>query len=54
MVDYEREMISQKSCKYGGYGSFEHVLFLFCVGAAHYDRQTEESAQLECRQESAV
>ena len=29
MVDYVREMTVQKSSKYGNYGSFEHLLFLF-------------------------
>ena len=29
MVDYVREMAMEKSCKYGKYGSFEHLLFLF-------------------------
>ena len=28
MVDYERKMIVKKSCKYGEYGLFEHLLFL--------------------------
>ena len=28
MVDYVREMTAKKSCKYGEYGSFEHLLFL--------------------------
>ena len=29
MVDIVREMTSKKSCKFGEYGSFEHLLFLF-------------------------
>ena len=29
MVDYARKMTVKKSCKYGEYGSFEHILFLF-------------------------
>ena len=29
MVDYVREMTVKKSCKYGEYGSFEHLLILF-------------------------
>ena len=29
MVDYVREMTVKKSCKYGRYGLFEHLLFLF-------------------------
>ena len=29
MVDYVREMTVKKSCEYGNYGSFEHLLFLF-------------------------
>ena len=28
MVDCVREMTVKKSCKYGEYGSFEHLLFL--------------------------
>ena len=28
-VDYVKEMSVKKSCKHGGYGSFEHLLFLF-------------------------
>ena len=28
-VDYLREMTVKKSCKYGEYGSFEHLHFLF-------------------------
>ena len=28
MVDNVREMAVKKSCKYGEYGSFEHLLFL--------------------------
>ena len=28
MVGYVREMIAKKSCKYGEYGLFEHMLFL--------------------------
>ena len=28
MVEYVREMAVKKSCKYGEYGSFEHLLFL--------------------------
>ena len=31
MVDFIREMTVKKSCKYGDYGSFEHLLFLFVV-----------------------
>ena len=27
VVDYVREMTKRKSCKYGKYGSFEHLLF---------------------------
>ena len=29
MVDYVREMTVKKSCKYGKYGMFEHLLFSF-------------------------
>ena len=29
MVDYVREMTVKKSCKYGEYGLFEQLLFLF-------------------------
>ena len=29
MVDDVREMTVEKSCKYGEYGLFEHLLFLF-------------------------
>ena len=29
IVDYVREMTVKKSCKYGEYGSFEDLLFLF-------------------------
>ena len=29
MVDYVKEMTVKKSYKYGEYGSFEHLLFLF-------------------------
>ena len=32
MVDYVREMTVKKSCKYGQYGSFVHLLFLFFSG----------------------
>ena len=28
MVDYVREVTVKKTCKYGEYGSFEHLLFL--------------------------
>ena len=28
MAEYVKEMTEKKSCKYGEYGSFEHVLFL--------------------------
>ena len=28
MVDHVRKMTVKKSCKYGEYGSFEHLLFL--------------------------
>ena len=32
VVDCVREITSKKTCKYGDYGSFEHLLFLyFCV-----------------------
>ena len=31
MVDYVREMIVKKSCKYGKYESFERLFFLFCL-----------------------
>ena len=30
MTDYVREMTSKKTCKYGEYGSFEPLLYLFC------------------------
>ena len=30
MVDYVSKMSVKKSCKYGEYGSFEHLLFLWC------------------------
>ena len=29
MVDYVRKMTVNKSCKYGEYGSFKHLLILF-------------------------
>ena len=29
MVDYVREITEEKLCKYGKYGSFEHLLFSF-------------------------
>ena len=29
IVDYVREMIVKKSCKYGNWGSYEHFLFLY-------------------------
>ena len=29
MVDDARETTAKKSCMYGDYGSFEHLLFLF-------------------------
>ena len=29
MVDYVRKMAVKKSCTYGEYGSFDHLLFLF-------------------------
>ena len=28
VVDYGRKMTVKKSCKYDGYGSFEHLVFL--------------------------
>ena len=28
MVDYVREKTAKKHCKYGEYGSFQHLLFL--------------------------
>ena len=31
MADYVREITSKKTNKNGGYGSFEHLAFLFCV-----------------------
>ena len=31
MVDYVREMTVRESSKYGKYGSFEHLLFLFGI-----------------------
>ena len=31
MVDYVKKMTVKKFCKYGEYGSFEHLLFLLCV-----------------------
>ena len=31
MVDYVRKMTAKKSCKYGEYGLFERVLFLFIL-----------------------
>ena len=31
MVDYVMEMTSMKSCKYGEYGLFEHLPFLFLI-----------------------
>ena len=38
MVDYVRKMAAKKSCKYGEYGSFEHLLFLFID--TMYERKT--------------
>ena len=35
MVDNVREVTSKKSCKYDGYGSFDHFLFLFCYMCAN-------------------
>ena len=32
MVDCVRKMTAKKSCKYGEYESFEHLLFLVCLG----------------------
>ena len=32
IVDYVRKKTVKKSCKYGEYGSFEYLLFLFCLG----------------------
>ena len=29
MVDYVREITVKKSCKYGEYGSFVHLLFMY-------------------------
>ena len=29
MIDYVREMTVKKSCNFGKYGLFEHLLFLF-------------------------
>ena len=31
MLDDVREMTSKKTCKFGEAGSFEHLLFLFCM-----------------------
>ena len=31
IIAYVREMTVKKSCKYGEYGSFEHLLFLFSI-----------------------
>ena len=31
MVDYVREIAVNMTCKYGEYGLFEHLLFLFSV-----------------------
>ena len=33
MVDYVREITVKKSCKYGEYGSFEHLLSLFYMNS---------------------
>ena len=32
--DYVREMTAKKSCKYGEYGSFQHLLFLLLQSRA--------------------
>ena len=29
IVDYVKKMTEKKSCEYGEYGLFEHLLFLF-------------------------
>ena len=34
MVDGRRKTTVRKSCKYGGYGSLEHLLFLFSFSIA--------------------
>ena len=31
MVGYERETTVKNSCKYGEYGSFDHLLFWFAL-----------------------
>ena len=31
VVEYVKEVTCKKSCKYGKYGSFEHLLFLFII-----------------------
>ena len=36
MVVCVREMSMEKSYKHGGYGSFEHLLFLFIVDLSDY------------------
>ena len=48
MVDYEKEMTVKKSCKYGKYGSFEHLLFLFCCinNRLLNDRNYEDDSQM--------
>ena len=32
LIDYVKKVAAEKSCKYGEYGSFEHLLFLLLPG----------------------
>ena len=39
MVSYVRKIIVKKSCKYGEYGWFEHLLFMFLYFIGLYGPQ---------------
>ena len=51
MVDYVREMTVKKSCKYGEYGSFEHLIFVFvfCFWSFWGLRSTDEEPDIDVR-----
>ena len=41
MVDYVREMTVKKSCKYGEYGSFEHLVLLLLLLISSLNSESE-------------
>ena len=53
MVDFVREMSEKKSCGYGEYGLFEHLLFLFCKERILFSealaQTVETNAEQKCR-----